>query len=219
MGLARMSDIVRKVAFDEAIKASFWIFYFFYTLGNLLGSLSHPAQFASIFARSSAASFSRDCGNSLDFMEHAMSVVEAIKSLKEGIDTVQDFKNKHEIAQAINTIQNDYMGALERNTQLMEENRELRTQLEHQENWEKIEPQFELFQFSSEYTKGGVVYRPIKKTNVVDYYLCTQCFENKKKSILQYVAEYVEGRIYNCPNCSNKVVEPTPPPRSHVGVY
>ena len=77
-------------------------------------------------------------------------------------------------------------------------------------SWAKIEKQYEL----KEIIPGYFVYS-YKKTNKPIHYLCTNCFKDKKTSILRIgniVNNMENSTTYSCPDCKTKykIINETP---------
>ena len=59
--------------------------------------------------------------------------------------------------------------------------------------------------------RGATAYmlKPDVRDSKPPHWLCTQCFEDRRRSILQLVNEIGGHWIYNCPGCSSKISVPS----------
>lgn len=75
-------------------------------------------------------------------------------------------------------------------------------------DWEnKTVPDYTLTQIAP----GVFVYafKPGEKRDEPPHYLCTNCFKDKRKSILQRAGRDVSGVKYNCPECGTDILDHT----------
>ena len=87
----------------------------------------------------------------------------------------------------------------EKHQALLNENDKIAKTLMEYENWEKTESQNEL----KEVLRGQYVYAPktSEKPHEPTYWLCTNCWNRREKSILQAIFHNEYDAIYLCPNC------------------
>ena len=141
-----------------------------------------------------------------------------LKAAGEIVKSLIDLKTTHEVqAKAIElqaiilSVQSDAMEAQAREAELLQKMRELEEELRLFHNWSDEKESYELRPLE----KGGFVYalKSGVKANEPPHWLCTKCFQNQTKSILQFSGrEAIErgGRAshesYECPNCSTRVL-------------
>ena len=122
-----------------------------------------------------------------------------------------------ELADSIIGLQNTIFSIQSKNYQLLEENRDLKEQLNGLCGWEKVTDRYELVEVCS----GVHLYRLKEMHNDEPaHYLCPNCFSSQKKSILVRGAKTINGITYMCasPECNaryhnyedKKEVEPLP---------
>ena len=95
------------------------------------------------------------------------------------------------------SLQNDLLSMQSEQNNLLQIKNDLEKKLIEYENWDKIKSQYEL----KEITSGFFVYSPKQDSNLADpnHWLCTECFNNNKKSILQR-----KRSAYFCPKCKTE---------------
>jgi hypothetical protein len=109
-----------------------------------------------------------------------------------------------ELQSGIISLQSEIMAMQAENQSLLQANNLLKDSLKKIEDWSLESERHELV----EITKGVFVYK-LKKTltESCSPWLCTNCFENQKKSILQWQGKNYGGTFYQCPNCSLKLYD------------
>nr|DAY14078.1 MAG TPA: putative zinc-ribbon domain protein [Caudoviricetes sp.] len=85
--------------------------------------------------------------------------------------------------------------------------RDLEEKIRHYEQFDVEKDQYSLHQFAT----GAVVYRPKQPATKVDgdsfyYYLCANCYEQSKKSILQPAEIVNNHRTMKCHCCSSVIL-------------
>lgn len=85
---------------------------------------------------------------------------------------------------------------------LSDEKRDLEQQIVESKNWDNERPAYEIKPVGR-----GLVYakKSAQETGVEQVWLCVNCFEQKKKSILQASPPLDEFSYYICPQCKTKV--------------
>lgn len=102
---------------------------------------------------------------------------------------------------SIMSLQSDYQ-------KLFEENEALKNRLREADNWSAEADKYELAALSP----GIFVYslRASEDGNAVTHWLCTNCFEQREKSILQNEGNHIGGgTIYRCPRCKYDIDVPS----------
>ena len=150
----------------------------------------------------------------------------AVTSLKATIDFIKGAKaaiDRAELANRLSDVLGELIAAqsqtlvmqVEHST-LIAEKGELTKKLERLENWTDTERTHELHQSGPGvfvYVRKGANDDPKKFP-----WLCTNCWENKIKSILQCDHDWAKHASYSCPRCKSKIAwdypnykEPEPP--------
>jgi hypothetical protein len=109
-----------------------------------------------------------------------------------------------EFQSAIISLQSAILSIQAQNQELLVENGRLKQELINAENWEAEAAKYELKQVST----GAFVYavKPDQAGTGPTHWLCTQCYENKQKSILQRGdALETSGHTYSCNNCKLRI--------------
>ena len=90
-------------------------------------------------------------------------------------------------------------------SQIAKENDELRARLKEYEDWQKTASRYELFELA----KDVFVYRLKPSEQKPSHYICPSCYEQKRKSILQYRRLTESGRLLVCHLCNFEVYDPS----------
>ena len=87
---------------------------------------------------------------------------------------------------------------------LLAEKDSLKQQLMNFENWETEKTKYQLVEVGA----GAFVYTisPAQQSTEPKYWLCTQCYENRKKSILQRTEKQWDAYKYQCPICHSFIL-------------
>jgi len=116
-----------------------------------------------------------------------------------------DLKDKIiELRNLILSLQSEY-------STLLDVKDQLEKKLMEYEDWDKTESQYQL----KEITPGIRVYSPKEDSGLSDsdHWLCPNCFNDRKKSILQLDEDNdVFGQYYICPKCKNRFCSRPPKP-------
>lgn len=147
----------------------------------------------------------------------AIDIAKGVSSLKAD---VQRNESISKILEVLIAIQSDALAVQEKHQKILEEKYELTKKLTEFEKWSETEKQYELKDL------GGNVfvyaYKKFENSAKPMHYLCTNCYNAKKKSILQCLGTYSTGTEYICHACNSKIIDRTvkkPPssPRSRGG--
>jgi hypothetical protein len=109
---------------------------------------------------------------------------------------------------AIITLQNTIMGLQSQYQELLGQNDELKKRLIEIENWEIESKKYAL----TEIAEGIFVYSLItdQKNGVPPHWLCPNCYQNKKKSILQFqYSRTAHNNTFKCAQCDLQLVDHT----------
>ena len=113
-----------------------------------------------------------------------------------------------ELQSGIIALQSGILAMQAENQTLTQENNLLKAELKKIEDWHIECERHQLVQI----TKGVFVYKlKDASTEPCSPWLCTNCFENQKKSILQWQGQNYGGTFYSCPNCSLKIQDYSDP--------
>ncbi len=98
---------------------------------------------------------------------------------------------------------------------LLQEKKELEHKLAQFEHWEAEAARYEL----QKLTAGVSVYAVKPSTTKAEppHWLCTNCYETKRKSILQFKGRGTYGWIHFCPNCKMEIDCPKQGPEDSSG--
>jgi hypothetical protein len=90
---------------------------------------------------------------------------------------------------------------------LLTENEELKKELIEVETWDEETKSYNL----AEITTGVFAYafKGNESQNIPPHLLCTHCFQNRKKSIIQLDEKSINGASYSCPRCKTIIHDPT----------
>ena len=122
------------------------------------------------------------------------------------IDTLRGLKNANDASvrlAAINELQEQVNAALMHQSELIAENAGLKERLAAQEGWEEQKKRYQLQDFGG----GTFAYalRVEAANGEPDHRLCTSCFAEGRKSILQFTHRtIVDQDHYLCPSCKTE---------------
>jgi hypothetical protein len=89
---------------------------------------------------------------------------------------------------------------------LLESNENLKKQLADHDDWEKECVRYSLKSPGS----GSFVYalNPDQKSNEPPHWICTNCYSERRKSVLQHASMETgdSGRFWQCPKCKSKII-------------
>lgn len=131
------------------------------------------------------------------------AAIEITKGLKSSYDAHTITQAQSEILERLLAIQMDALALQEKHSALINEKDELTKKLVLFEQWEKTESEYEL----KEITPGKFVYssKNSQQSKIPMHWLCTQCWDDRKKSILQAILHDVNEAQYICPRCKFKI--------------
>jgi hypothetical protein len=149
--------------------------------------------------------------------KHAYTVVKGIS----------DLKNQTEINSAIFDVQQNLLSvqqqlseAQQRFDELAAQKKNLEIELANRDAWEKTASRYKL----TEIAENLFIYALIDSQDEPAHWLCPNCFQNRKKSILQ--KKNVSQRNHTCPNCGFDIIPKpidyaaiTRNPRRRTGLY
>lgn len=135
----------------------------------------------------------------LSSLKTAFDIAKGISDLK----SMTDVQGKViELQQAILAAQSSAMAANAEQYTAMEELRKLREELEKMSGWQQEKQRYRLFQ--AEGTGGSVVYalrESQKQQDEPPHYLCANCYEQGRKSILHNTIPSTGWTHWHCPVC------------------
>lgn len=87
---------------------------------------------------------------------------------------------------------------------MAEEIRALKAQIESMKGWQEEATRYKLVE---PWSNGSLVYalREVEKKSEPAHYLCTKCFSDGRKSILNPLEDGKGWCIYRCPHCKSEV--------------
>jgi len=155
------------------------------------------------------------------------ALVGALKTAGDLTKTVMDLRDAQaiqskviELQGVILTAQSSALSAQQDQFAMLEKVRALEQQIAQHEQWSADAEQYELKQVDS----GAFAYmkKPSANDSAPAHWLCVNCFDHKKRSILQYKDRTIDKRssVWACPVCKSQVVtyyarkpgDPYPPP-------
>ena len=135
----------------------------------------------------------------LSILEKATKVAHAILNVgeKSGLK-----KEAIELQTIITSLHSQILTMYAHYSELLQVKNDLEKKLMDYENWDETKSQYKL-----EEVAPGVFVFSLKEDNRVsepNHWLCTNCFDDRKKSILQR-----HGTVkYLCPKCKNEIIVP-----------
>jgi transcriptional regulator with GAF, ATPase, and Fis domain len=132
------------------------------------------------------------------------SITEIAKGLKSAYDSHTVMQAQADILEKLTNLQMDALALQEKASSLINEKDELQKKVTEFEQWKETEADYEL----KEITTGKFVYafKETGKSQKPSHWLCTNCYGQRKKSILQasYHGEF--DATYFCPNCNLQMI-------------
>lgn len=129
----------------------------------------------------------------------AYDIAKGIISLKSDIDKNESISK---ILEVLLSVQTQALSVNAIAQKLQEEKYELAKKVMEFENWSKTELQYELKEITS-----GVfvyVYKKIKNSSEPIHWLCTNCYKDKRKSIIRLASGGSGSKKYHCPHCKDE---------------
>jgi transcriptional regulator with GAF, ATPase, and Fis domain len=127
------------------------------------------------------------------------ATIEIAKGLKSSYDAHTIAQAQSDILEQLLAIRMDTLTLQEKHSTLINEKDELAKKLVQLEQWEKTESEYEL----QEINRGKFVYSPknSQQSKKPTHWLCTQCWDDRKKSVLQANYHTESEAQYICPRC------------------
>jgi hypothetical protein len=139
----------------------------------------------------------------------AISILKSLRDVNKGLSEIKTNDAVREKSAEMNfliiDLQNALMAVQEQNQTLSRINDDLAKQLAEIDEWERESKNDSL----SELAPDVFVYvreAPGKSSNPT-VYLCTNCYRERKASIMQRVSHQPEGVRYRCPACKMSIVD------------
>lgn len=134
--------------------------------------------------------------NPLSLFRRAAEITQSILKMNKDVEIN---KNAIELQNIIISLQNEMFSMQSEQSKLLQIKYDLEKKLMECENWDKIKSQYELKEVNS----GRFVYAPKPDSNLSepDHWLCTNCFNDGKKSILQPKI----SKTF-CPKCKMEII-------------
>lgn len=143
----------------------------------------------------------------------ARATIAFVKGAKAAIDKVEISNQLAEIYDKIIAAQSQTLSLLSENVKLVQEKNDLNKKVVESENWQKTETEYELTEICPK--RFIYVSKKSAESTQPEHWLCPNCWQQKKKSILQGKLE----RQYMCPACKFEFFnsnEPPPPSKPSV---
>ncbi len=134
----------------------------------------------------------------------ALSSIKAVTDIAKGIiglnKDVAVNQKAAELLGVITALQSQLSAHQSEYDELLQSKRDLEKQLEEFQRWSETESHYEL----KEVHTAIFVYAPKEKEKSEQpvHWLCTNCWEERKKSILQCNYKHSGGASYTCPRCN-----------------
>ena len=132
---------------------------------------------------------------------HATNIAKALINAR---DEVKRTALDVEFNEALIDVQTKQLAIVEKNQSLLATNEALNNQLAAYDKWELEKTRYVLRQLPS----GGFVYalNPAQQGSDPPYWLCTNCYESRHKSVLQLAIPQTGQTYWACPKCENRVL-------------
>jgi cell division protein FtsB len=156
------------------------------------------------------------------------SLISAIKSAAEIsrfiLDKTKDIQVRSKIIDLQNiisdlqgkifTLQSLILSLQKENMELEYQIKDLKKQIIENEQWDETQRRYKLISLGS----GSQAYRyqPEEGSDTPIHYLCANCFNSRKKSILQKTGYAHDGAIYKCFTCQAEIKDFTDKPPSYI---
>lgn len=136
--------------------------------------------------------------SALSGLKTATEIAKYISDLDKGVEVNGKII---ELQGVILTLQASLLDVQAGYAHLAEENDALRKQLDTLRTAQTIKEQYELVELE----QGKFVYALVSEGNQPKHWLCTNCFDKDRRSILQMYTNNGHGRYYRCPNCNDRM--------------
>jgi hypothetical protein len=130
----------------------------------------------------------------------ASDIVKGILSLNKDVAVNE---RAVELLSSILSLQKDLLSLQSDYGDLLKSKSDLEEELKKFNTWSKTESQYKLEEVSS----GTFVHSPknLNESKEPMHWLCTNCWEDQKKSILQITWQGESSAKYTCPRCKNEI--------------
>jgi hypothetical protein len=137
-----------------------------------------------------------------------------ISALKAALDIVKTIKDASDVATRqgiVIKLQEQILSAQQAQFSLVEKVRALEEEMTRFETWDTEKDRYQLKQL------GSLAFVYILKIGAANgeplHWLCANCYQNRKKRLLQYVSHGSPGPdytkdIWRCPDCGSQIVAP-----------
>lgn len=129
-----------------------------------------------------------------------------MKAAIQARDETKRLETLTELNGAMAELQAKHLAVIQNEQALLEQNEKLRSQLAAYDKWEYEKMRYALRQLPS----GGFIYAlsPGKAMCEPPHWLCTNCYEERHKSILQLGGKETgeSAYVWVCPKCKNKIM-------------
>lgn len=147
-----------------------------------------------------------------DMLAEASAALGSVKAAYEIAKGLQSLHVSTEVKQGISDVLNELitarmaaMEAVERESTLLDEIRDLKRQLDELKRWDGEKERYEL----QRYYPGTVAYalKPAMAGGEPPHRLCTQCYQESRKGILQPTGKNERGyTVHACSSCNRQAV-------------
>jgi len=137
----------------------------------------------------------------------ASEIIAGIGLFKTMMDMAKGLKDINDASirnGAVIELQEKILTAQDQQATLINRVRELEKQMARHETWEAESQRYEL----KELYRGALAYA-VKETvrgSEPQHYICANCYQRNKKSILQGFESYTGERTLTCPDCKTQVI-------------
>ena len=131
------------------------------------------------------------------------TTIGAVEKLKSSYDATTIMQAQSDILKHLFTLQVDALALQEKHLALIHEKEVLIKKLMEFEQWDKTESEYELY----EIVRGKFVYSSKKSQHSKEphHWLCPNCWNERKKSILQATYHNYDKASYTCPRCKHSL--------------
>lgn len=145
----------------------------------------------------------------------AVEIVQALRSFKSSDPEVQ--AKLLELYSALIDTQQALLEGQQQQSELLEENKLLKSQIAKLEAWEGERMRYELIEFS----EGLLVYRlkPEQANGEPQHMLCAHCFNRGHKSLLQLKSKGLASSVFECHSCKALLNSINPSPTRNTPHY
>ncbi|MCK4798930.1 MAG: hypothetical protein KAT05_16260 [Spirochaetes bacterium] len=128
------------------------------------------------------------------------ATIDIVKGLKSSYDAKALTQAQTQILEHLLTLQFEALSLQEKHSAVINEKQELVKKLEQFVQWGETEAEYEL----KEIRRGMFVYSSnnSQSSKIPTHWLCTQCWDERKKSILQARHHTETEAEYVCPRCN-----------------